>query len=240
MFQYKLIFKLEKNCLPRASDKVFVSFLKASAQQSAAEFYKQLYDKSRSVLKSYTFACYLPGARFEKEQILLDTNEFAMFFSAADSEELLRFFNGFQKMKYKNYPMNGNSMQLVSVRMQQLHQIHENEIVIKMQSPLIVRRHHTENNTDHYYTYEMEDFGTALKENIDFFLQTSGLDISTEDFSIQTVKGKKVVIPVFGRNTDASLGVFKLTGNCQLLNLLYMAGMGARRSCGHGKFLVIH
>ena len=44
---------------------------------------------------------------------------------------------------------------------------------------------------------------------------------------------------MFGRNTDASLGIFKLTGSCQLLNVLYLAGMGVRRSEGHGKFEII-
>ena len=44
---------------------------------------------------------------------------------------------------------------------------------------------------------------------------------------------------MFGRNTDASLGVFKLTGSVQLLNVLLLAGLGARRSEGHGKFEVV-
>jgi len=47
------------------------------------------------------------------------------------------------------------------------------------------------------------------------------------------------VIPVFGRNTDASLGIFKLKGDRDLLNLLYMAGIGARRSEGKGKFDIL-
>ena len=54
-----------------------------------------------------------------------------------------------------------------------------------------------------------------------------------------SLKGKKVVIPVFGRNTDASLGIFKLTGSRQLLNILLLSGLGSRRSEGHGKFEVV-
>jgi len=151
----------------------------------------------------------------------------------------LSFFNGFQQMRYRDYPIAGNSMKLTSIRMQNLQEIREEEIVIRMLSPLIVRRHDAENNNDTYYTCEMDGFQEALKENTAFFIDKMNLPVSTENFSIQTIKGRKVVVPVFGRNTDASLGVFKLTGSVQLLNVLLLAGLGARRSEGHGKFEVV-
>lgn len=239
MYQYKLTFELEQNWLPRELDRLMVSFLKASAQSGSQEFYERLYDKSRSIIKNYTYSYYLPGAKFEKEKIVLECNTFSLFFSDADQQELLMFFNSFQLMKRKRYPMNENSMTLVSVRMQPLPDIRENEIVIRLQSPLIVRKHHSEDNTDIYYTCETEGFAQSLKENIAVFLDRMGIGVTAENFSIQTIKGKKVVVPVFGRNTDATLGIFKLTGPCQLLNILYQAGMGARRSEGHGKFEVI-
>lgn len=239
MYQYKLTFELENNWLPRETDRLTVSFLKASAQAYSPDFYERLYDKGRSVIKGYTFSYYLPGAKFAKEKIELAGNTFSLFFSDADQQELLMFFNGFQLMKHKKYPMNGNSMTLVSIRMQLLPDIREEEIIVRMLSPLIVRRHNPEDNTDIYYTCETEGFEQALRENIAVFLERMGMDIAAEGFSIQTVKGKKIVVPVFGRSTDASLGIFKLTGSCRLLAILYQAGLGARRSEGHGKFDVI-
>lgn len=240
MYQYKLTFELEHSWLPRETDRLIVSFLKASAQAYSQEFYEKLYDKGKSVIKSYTYSCFFPGARFHQEKIELESDTFSLFFSDADPQELLSFFNAFQLMKRKKYPMNGNSMILVSIQMQRLNEIKENEIVIRMLSPLIVRRHNSENNTDIYYTCEMEGFDKALRENTAIFLDRMGMgDIMADDFSIQTIKGKKVVIPVFGRNIDASLGIFKLTGPCRLLNILYQAGIGVRRSEGRGKFEVI-
>lgn len=239
MYQYKLTFKLEKNWLPREIDRIIVSFLKASAQAYSQKFYEKLYDKSKSIIKSYTYSYYLPGAEFHQEKIMLVRDTFSLFFSDASQQELMTFFNAFQLMKFKKYPMNENTMTLISIHMQQMNEIKENEIVIKMQSPLIVRNHNSEDNTDIYYTCETEGFEKALKENIAIFLERIGIDITSEDYSIQTIKGKKVVVPVFGRNTDATLGIFKLTGSCRLLNLLYQAGMGVRRSAGHGKFEII-
>lgn len=239
VYQYKLTFELEQNWLPKETDRLIISFLKAAAQAYSQEFYEKLYDKSKSVIKGYTYSLYLPGAKFCQEKIELGSDTFSLFFSDADPQELLFFFNSFQCMRRKKYPMNGNSMTLLSIRMQQLSEIKENEVVIRMQSPLIVRKHSSEDNTDVYYTCEMEGFDSALKENVAIFLDRMGIDAETEDFSIQTIKGRKVVIPVFGRNTDASLGIFKLTGSCNLLNILYQAGLGVRRSEGRGKFEVI-
>ena len=239
MYQYKLTFTLSNNQLPREMDRLLVSFLKSSAQAYSQHFYEKLYDKSRSVIKGYTYSCYLPGAKFHNGKIELAGEEFSLLFSDFDQAELLSFFNGFQQMRYRDYPIAGNSMKLTSIRMQNLQEIREEEIVIRMLSPLIVRRHDAENNKDTYYTCEMNGFQEALKENTAFLIDKMNLPVSTENFSIQTVKGRKVVVPVFGRNTDASLGVFKLTGSVQLLNVLLLAGLGARRSEGHGKFEVI-
>lgn len=239
MFQFKMQFRLEKNFLPRELDRVIVSFLKASTQKYSQEFYEGLYDKSKSIIKSFVFSYYLPGAKFCEDKIHLDKNEFTLFFSDANQTELLKFFNAFQGMKYKAYPMNGNSMQLVSMRMQELDEIQDNEIVIKFQSPVIVRRHNADDNSDIYYTCEMDGFQEALKDNVRIFAEKLGIAVSVDDFSIEVIKGKKIVTPVFGRNTDASLGIFKLKGSCQLLNILLAAGLGARRSEGHGKFIVM-
>ncbi len=239
MYQYKLTFSLEKSWLPRNLDSLMVSFLKASAQACSQEFYEKLYDKGKSIMKSYSFSYYLPGAKFEKEKVILGSNTFSLFFSDADQQELLMFFNGFQLLKGRKHPIKDNSMTLVSIRMQPLAEIKEEEIVIKMLSPLIVRKHNAKDNTDVYYTCETEGFAQALQENIAFFLDKMGLDAMAGDFSIQVIKGKKVVVPVFGRNVDATIGIFKISGPCRLLNLLCLAGMGARRSEGHGLFEVI-
>lgn len=239
MNHFKLQFKLENNILPRGLDKLIVSYLKASTMNYDEELYYSLYDKSKSVLKTYTFSYYLPGAKFKYDKIELEKNEFALFLSDSNQAELLSLFNSFQMMKYKKYPMKGNSMQLVSVSMQKLEEIKENEIVIKIQSPLIVRRHNSEDNSDVYYTCDTAGFAEALKDNVRIFLEKAGIHVSVEDFSIEVIKGKKVIVPVFDRNTDASIGIYKLTGSCELLNILYMAGLCARRSEGHGKFEII-
>lgn len=108
-----------------------------------------------------------------------------------------------------------------------------------MQSPLIVRQHNADTNKDEYYTYDSAEFADKLKDNVSIFLQKVNLDISMEDFSLLPVKGKKVVVNCFGRKIDANIGIYKITGNQELLNILYQSGIGSRRSEGHGKWEVL-
>lgn len=162
-----------------------------------------------------------------------------MFFTDADMGQIIEWFNAFQLMRYKQYPVSGNSMKLISIRSNNRKDIVDDEIIVKMQSPLIVRRHDSVTNKDIYYTYADEGFSKALCENVEIFIQKMEIVVDTEGLSIEPVKARKVVVNCFGRKVDANLGIYKLSGNCELLNILYQAGLGARRSEGHGKFEIL-
>lgn len=239
MQQLKLTFQTEYPTLPQELDRLLVSFIKASAQNYSQDFFDVLYDKDRSIIKPFTFSTYLPGARFVEDRILLGQPGFTMYFSDADLGQMIQFFNAFRLMKMKKYPVSGNTMQLTSVMLQKRKEITDSEVIVKMSSSLIVRRHHQEDNSDQYYTFDQPEFGKTLKENVEIFVQKLGLQVPTDTFAIMPLKGKKVVARVFGRPVDASIGAYKLTGSPELLNLLYLAGLGVRRSSGHGKFEIL-
>ena len=62
-----------------------------------------------------------------------------------------------------------------------------------------------------------------MKENLRVFLEKLNINMDISNFSITPLKGKKVVSKVMSRYTDQSIGIYKLTGNPELLNLLYAA-----------------
>ena len=66
------------------------------------------------------------------------------------------------------------------------------------------------------------------------------LEMDISDFSITPLKGKKVVTRTWGRLVDGSIGIYKITGNLELLNFLRAAGLGTRRSIGKGMWEVIY
>lgn len=240
MNELKLEFQLETTELPAELDKVLLSFLKAAVEKYSPAFFEKLYNKTSSVMKTYCLSMYLPGARFTPEKILLSQNRFSMTFSDADMGELIEFYNAFAVMKYKPYPMNQNSMKLMSLKAQRIPEIKDTELIIKMKSALIVRNHNSEDNSDKYYTCEDAEFEKMVTENLRIFLEKLNLEMDISSFSIMPVKAKKVVTKVWGRPADGSIGIFKITGTLELLNLLRMAGLGSRRSIGHGQWEVIY
>ena len=84
MTRLQLQFILESPELPLNMDCVIVSFLKAAVQNYSQEWFEQLYDKKKSIIKMFSWSCYYPGARFTKNKILLDQNYFLLTFSDAD------------------------------------------------------------------------------------------------------------------------------------------------------------
>ena len=69
MNQFKLTFSLEKPFLPKNLEPFMISFLKEATLNYSEEFHMRLYDKSKSIMKGYTYSYYLPNAKFQKEQI---------------------------------------------------------------------------------------------------------------------------------------------------------------------------
>ena len=96
-----------------------------------------------------------------------------------------------------------------------------------------------DDNTDVYYTFDEPEFSDIVKENLKIFLQRINIECDTSDFSIVPLKGKKVVTRTMGQFVDGNIGIYKITGNLRLLEILYAAGIGTRRSAGHGKFEII-
>lgn len=177
MTRFQLKFTLKSTELPLNMDCVIVSFLKAGVQRVSPEWFDQLYNKKKSIIKMYSWSCYYPGAKFTKDKILLDENYFSLTFSDSDTKEFLQFFNAFQLMRRQPYPMNHNSMTLEEIRIKECTDVVDAEsVVVKLQSSLLVRRHNSEDNTDHYYTCEDPEFSEVIKENVKFLLEKQGVD----------------------------------------------------------------
>lgn len=237
MQKLKLEFLLNEPFLPRELDKVLVSFLKGVLQNRSEQLYQDYYGTPK--MKSYTFSEWLPGVKFKNEKILLSEPRFSVFFSTPNAKELFLFYNAFLKAKGQIYPLNQNSMQLEDISLVPLAEVITSEIIIKMLSPMIARKHDRNTNTDTFYTFDQDGFEECIKESLKNLLKQMGHHCPVENFRIIPLDGKKVVATTFGRMTDANLGFYRLEGDPQLLNFLCQSGIGSFRSQGHGAFQVI-
>ena len=93
MIQLVLEFQLEKPELPVEYERTIVSFLKAASNNYSQGMFERLYDKSKSIIKTFTYSVYLPGAVFDKDVIKLKETRFKIFFTDADMGQTIEWFN---------------------------------------------------------------------------------------------------------------------------------------------------
>ena len=79
MIQLSLEFQLEKPQLPLEYERLMVSFLKAASRNYSEDMFERLYNKEHSIIKSFTFSTYLPGAVFKVTLYFLGTTDLKCF-----------------------------------------------------------------------------------------------------------------------------------------------------------------
>lgn len=239
----KLKFELERNELPIEYRKTVLSFFKHSLNLFAGiEAVDEVYKNGEVAMKPFTFAVGFFGAKFQKNNILLERNCLMLNFSTYDVSSAITFYNAFLKQKSKWFPLaDSNKMKLISVKMQNEKLITGDYVKVKFLSPLLVRQHNKETNKDRYLTYGEEGFDEVLRNIIRVRIKKIvGLDEKLADgFSIEEIKNKRTVIKHYSSSINATLGTFNLKGNPILLNYLYQGGIGSRSSAGFGFIEII-
>ena len=234
----KLIFELENEHFPIQYRKNIISFIKLSLSQYNEEYYKRLYNQRDNIMKPYTFAVFLKGAKFQKEEILVESRKVELNIAIADYEIAVILYNSLNHQKGKKFSIDKNSMTLKNISMLLEKQIDTDSITIKFMSPLIARNR--QERKDYYYSFEHKEFLDTLKINIKEQLKITNIPIEwVDDLKIETIQGKKVITKFYEKQIEGTLGIFRISGNKELLKNLYQAGMGSKRSSGFGMFQIV-
>lgn len=225
---------LNKNEFNHDWRRTMLSFIKSLLENENPELYREYYGQGKTTMKKFNFWCYLSGAEFERERIILKSEKIYLYISSTEIQILMYLQNALIKAKNKSYPLqNGNQMKVASVKVQRTKDIREQEIVVSMLSPFVVRQHNKD-KPDFYYIYNEEGFAAALKQNMKTkFSDADSLPI------VEPIKGKKVIVKAYGTNIPANLGIYKISGSINQLEELYLNGLGGRHSAGFGKFDII-
>lgn len=234
----KLFFELENHKIDVQYRKSIISWIKHALENYDKNLYQEIYDSNHK--KTFTFATILQKPQFQKKEVILENNQFSVVFSAYNYVYALHIYNAFLKQKYQKYSLHQNSMTLTNIILIPEKEITEDKITIKMSSPLIVRNHDRETLKDIYYAFNKEGFEKYLRINIEEQLQAENLDTKIlEEFKITPIKAKKIIIPVYEKMIECSIGIFEMQGDKTLLNYLYRAGVGAKKAMGFGLFEII-
>lgn len=234
----KLYFELENQTISIQYRKSIISFIKHAIQEYDENLYQEMYAKNNK--KTFTWAPILSKPKFEQEKIILKDTNFSIIFSAYNYLYGLHIYNAFLKQKYQKFSLNQNSMTLKSISMIPEKQIITNKIQIKMSSPIVCRNHNKETLKDMYYSFERPEFEKYIKINILEQMEKERLDSSLlEGFKIQPVDSKKIIVKLYEKKIETSIGIFEVEGKTELLDYLYRAGIGSKKAMGFGLFEII-
>lgn len=234
----KLNFNLENEILPIQYRKSVISFIKLSLLEYDEQYYKKYYNDKDTIIKPYTFAMFFRNPKFEADGIIIEDKRLELNVSIADYETSIILYNAFNHQKNKKFSLDRNSWALKNINMTLEKKIDTEEITIKFMSPLVVRSHLE--NKDYYYSYNNEKFKEILKINIKQQLKITNIPLNlVDDFEITAITPKKIIVKFYEKKIETTSGIFKISGDKQLLEYLYDAGMGSKRSSGFGMFQII-
>lgn len=235
----QIVFSLEQPVLKLDYYSIFYSFFKQALEKNNKEKYEELF--LNPTVKNFCFSLKLEAPVFKKDMIELGSPQVIMTFHDYNQIELFDFYNAFL-LDYQNdviYPMNHNRAKIVQLSVSKIQVIKEKTLFIKMQSPLALKFHNSEENKDWYYTYKDDGFFEILKNSIANVSKQLGYQFDLSDFEIVPVNPRRTVIQLYGISFPVSLGSYILKGNALLLDFLYQAGIGSLRSSGCGLFEII-
>ena len=233
-----LNFDLENEHLPIQYRECVLSFIKLSLSEYDMEYFKKFYNNKDNIIKPYTFSVFFKSPEFKENEIIINNKKLDINLSIADYEASIILYNAFNQQKNKKFSLNRNSWTLKNISMLMEKKISSNEIIIKFMSPLVVRSR--QNQKDFYYSFEYKEFLDILKINIEEQLSITNFPKNIVDtFCLEPIKAKKVIVKFYEKKMETSVGIFKMSGDKELLKYLYEAGLGSRHSAGFGMFEIV-
>ena len=232
----ELSFQLKESFITCDDRACVMSFLKFALEKKYPLIYESLYGVSSS--KTFCFSIFLPGAKIDGDRYRLSDSYINVKISSSDNQLLMAIYNALVHSRFQEYKLpQENSFKLTKVSYSNTLEIKTGKVLIKFLSPLLVRDHDRETNTDRYLDYTASDFSEKLQIITQNYLSQRGFE--KETILLKPVKAGRTVANCLKLKFNCSFGVFELTARPEVVNELYLAGMGSRRNEGFGLFDII-
>lgn len=236
--RFKLYFDLENEEVPIQYRRCILSFFKLSLSEYSEENYRKFYADKDPIIKPYTFSTYFRNLKIDKESVIVKDKKFEINVSVVDCEIAIILYNAFNNQRYKKFSIARNSWTLKNIEMLNEKKVVSDEIIIKFQSPLCVRK--SVDGKDYYFSYGDDKFQEVLKINIQEQLKITDFPKEIVDtFSITPMDTRKMIVKFYEKSMECSTGIFRISGDRNLLEYLYKAGIGSRHSAGFGMFQIM-
>lgn len=236
----KLTFEVNNKELNADFSRPIISFFKKATQEYDEDLYMKCFGSNAPTSKSYSFSKYFPNMKREGEKMILNDNCFTVHFSAYDLEEGMLFCNAFLGQLNKKHSFSSGSwMKLKQVMLMPSKEVTTSNVLIKFMSPFLIQCHNKETNKTRYYAYNDEGFEEKFNNVIAAQIEKFAPHLKGKNVTIKPVSPKKTVARVFKLKVTANLGLYQLTGDKEVIEFLYEAGLGSRRNAGFGLFDIV-
>lgn len=235
----KVEFECESVELPLDYRRKFISYLKSALEDYNNDLFTALYGEGHSP-KSFCFSIYfLPEVTIAKDGIKLHSKRFLVWFTTRDVLVGVHLVNAFMARHNKWFPLAdcNNKLKALSITKVQEYSITDNVVRFKILSPIVIRDHDEKEGKDWFLTFEDEGFEEIWKRNLKTELQNAlGRDVSGDinALRIKPIHLKKTVVKNYEIFIPCTIGKLVVEGENYLLEYLYKAGVGSKRSMGFG------
>ncbi len=229
--------------IPVTYRKNFMSLIKESLKPGGDEtaIYQKYYgDKKENIQKPFTFSVQIPAEKQENGFFLLREDWLRFYFSSCDPVFLIHVYNGLVGLK-KNYPLfQGYGIEVKQFHLQKEVMIDSEDVLFKTCSPFLVRDIEDKRGSG-FISCDNENFEKNLfysAENLCKNFIGKDYVLKPEQFEILPVKCKADIMHHYGGEIGTT-GIIKIKAPQEVLQLIYDAGLGAKRSQGFGMMEVI-
>lgn len=225
--------------VPSSYRKNIASLIKEALADS--DIYVKYYaSPKRNKQKPFTFSVSLSVEKTEKGSLILNNNCVRLYFSACDSIFLTKIYNGLLSLKPEFTAFHPYKMELRNFHMQKPHPITDQEMLFKTYSPVLVRNIENKKGKG-FIDFSHDNFDNNLFFSIRNLCRNfldKDYELSREQVEITTFKCKSAVAKNYGGEIGTR-GFFNIKAPIEVLQLIYDAGLGAKRSQGFGMMRII-
>lgn len=223
--------------LPQDYRRKILHMIKKGLEKTNLSLYQELFSDNRP--KSYTFAVFIPEAKFTNNQINFNNQkDIIIQFSTSDGEIGISIYNAFMNLRQQEIPWNPEVSLIIS-KVELAHQgnISESQLHCRTLAPIVCRDHNRETKKDWFYNFQDSKFLDILKRNLKIkLIPVMGEYISydIDHLEIHPIRMKKTVVKHYEKQIECSIGKFQLVGKPHLLKRLLDDGLGSMTGTGFG------
>lgn len=233
--RFAVTYNLSKDTIPIDYRRGFISLIKKAMETANEDLYKKFY-KGDEKVKPYTFSVYSPDGFLKSGDAFKVGNTLIFNFSTNSYEIGTYIYNGLVKDEMKKYPFHeGNQLKRQKATLLQEPEITGDTAVFKTMSTVLIN---SIGKKDWYFIPENQEFPDAFDTCVSATVKEF-LEVNNAKIIFNPIKTKRQVVKHYGGNMQGFEGIFALSGDREVLQLIHAVGLGVRRSQGFGMLRVM-